>query len=303
MLSAFFSPSSGGALHAILGASTLAVACSDPSSEIAEATRFCEAEPEVFEASGFLNGRAEFDFSNGVVHSEGAIENLREFELRYPLKPLRLVTLLAVQANGGRAFGDGIELLDGAPDHLVEPFAGSAPSSGEIVVYRQPDAADCSVSEAMLGFVDDYLSFVEGHGHIEPWPASGALSIGYYGLHIWSGSTDELRAVRGQIADLIDQRRCLTYHATNSQIRPPIAQSTGSETEDSGFILTVAENVISLNGQILYQYRDAVVYPANRPAEIHFYCCNAALPGACSVPAAWTANAIAMNSEYEVQND
>ncbi|OLF73916.1 hypothetical protein AWH62_07090 [Maricaulis sp. W15] len=257
--------------------------------------------------ASFFGARAEFDMTRRQVESEDVSDNLREFRSNYPLRPLRLRTLIAVQALGGQAFGDGVELLDGAPPSMASPLTTTIDSGeafqGAVVASRRDGSENCEASEALLGFIDDYLSYAGGDGHLAGWTSRGNISSAYYGLHVWHGSLDGLAEVRAQIAPLIAEGSCLDLRPVSPDEVVPTASSAGTEVVDDGLIVMRSEHEILMGDSPLYRYRDAAVYRRGQNSRIVHYCCNASIDGPCAVPSYWSANAVAMRAEFEVAND
>lgn len=277
-------------------------ACSELPKHVGEARAFCEGEAEIFETELFADSRVEFDLTRPHTLETATEDDARGFEQTYPISPLRIATLIAVQRYGGRAFGSGVDVIVGAPAYLTNPFDGVR-GANDIVFYRGENSSDCSISRSVLGFVDDYLHYAETGEHVDDWESGPPLAIGYYGIHVWGGNVARLREVRLAIYDIIESGQCLEYSLLSNTDDRPVATSVGVEHERGGSMVSLAEHSIRFDGYPLFLYRNAVVYPRGRSGEVQFYCCNSSLPWACSAPTGWSANARAMALEFEERHD
>lgn len=87
--------------------------------------------------------------------------------------------------------------------YLINFFDGVC-GVNDIVFYCGENFLDCSILRFVLGFVDDYLYYVEIGEYVDDWESGLLFVIGYYGIYVWGGNVVRLCEVRFVIYDIIE---------------------------------------------------------------------------------------------------
>jgi hypothetical protein len=274
------------------------------------AADYCEAEEEVFRSDLYQGTHFDFDWDDATSTEILGRSDVEEFRSVYAVAPVHISYLIMMHRNGSVAIGRGVKLPFGAPLELTAPFQPyreQEPDGQSDRIYQflvTPGAESCAMSQSILDFVDDYVHFYEFGEHATNWPPGSSYSRTSYRFSLWEHSLNALTDLREIVASSIDQGQCLVAEEYPVGTPIPLATNITERRASAGAVSIMTTHEVSFNDSVYYRAKQARVFwtdpgIGNRGVQ----CCNATLPGVCSIPGGVPANAISLRQEVEAQYD
>ena len=282
-----------------------------PAQELLDAAvEYCAAEDEIFRPDLYQITHFSFDWLDATSIELSGRDDVEEFRSEYALDFVHISNLIMMHESQNQAIGRGVKLPFGAPDELTNPFQPylennlNQQDENVFLFHIVPDASSCELSESVLGFVDDYLYFIDHNEHISLWLAGSSHSRNSYRFALWNYDQSALPELRQTISASIDAGRCLAADLYPSSAPMPLATKLTEHFVLSGSESFLNVHEISFDGEIYYRARNGLVQRrVARRGNQRFTCCTSTLRNDCTMMRAIPANVISLRQEVETRYD